>query len=64
MRPLPHHVLLGLQNEIGLTLLEAMHEAELVDPDLARVYAQWLSWGPPPKETRYNRHTNNDGGWR
>ncbi len=64
MKPLPPHALHYLQNEIGLELLEAMHEAELTDPDLARTYAVWLSWGPPPKETRYNRPLPRDGGWQ
>ncbi len=64
MAPLPNAALRDLQNEIGLALLEAMHEAELCDPDRARVYAAWLSWGPPPRETRYNRAPAGDGGWR
>jgi len=62
--PIPTHALQTLYNEIALELLEAMHEAELTDPDLARTYRDWLSWGPPPHETRYNRHTNNNGGWQ
>ncbi len=65
MRPLPPKTVSDLQNEIGLALLEAMHEAELTDPDLARTYRDWLSWGPPPKETRYNQlSSHNNGGWR
>ena len=64
LRPLPAAALAGLQNEIGLVLLEAMHEAEICDPERARVYAAWLSWGPPPRETRYNRAGGGDGGWR
>lgn len=64
MKPLPSHALHILYNEIALELLEAMHEAELTDPDLARIYRVWLSWGPPPKETRYNRRSPNDGGWQ
>jgi hypothetical protein len=64
MAPLPDAVLRDLQNEIGLALLEAMHEAELCDPDRARIYAAWLSWGPPPRETRYNPAPAGDGGWR
>jgi hypothetical protein len=64
LRPLPAAVLTGLQNEIGLALLEAMHEAELVDPEQARVYAVWLAWGPPPCETRYNPAPVGGGGWR
>lgn len=64
IRPLPPKTVSDLQNEIGLALLEAMHEAELTDPERAMVYRDWLSWGPPPIETRYNRHTNNEGGWR
>ena len=64
LRPLPAAAVAGLQNEIGLALLEAMHEAEISDPEQARVYAAWLAWGPPPRETRYNRAPSGDGGWR
>ena len=64
LRPLPADVIAGLQNEIGLALQEAMHEAEIADPEQARVYAAWLAWGPPPRETRYNRAPSGDGGWR
>ena len=63
-RPLPADVLAELQNEIGLVLLEAMHEAEIADPERARVYAAWLSWAPPPREMRYNPAPVGDGGWR
>lgn len=62
--PLPADALRGLQNEIGLVLQEAMHEAELSDPEQARVYAAWLSWAPSPHETRYNPPRVGDGGWR
>ena len=64
MRPLPTEALHTLYNEIAFELLEAMHEAELTDPDLARTYRVWLSWGPQPKETRYNRRAPNNGGWQ
>ena len=64
MEPLPAPALRDLQNEIGLALLEAMHEAEIADPEQARVYAAWLAWAPPPRETRYNRAPVGDGGWR
>ena len=64
LRPLPADVIAGLQNEIGLVLQEAMHEAEIVDPEQARVYAAWLAWGPPPRETRHNPAPSGDGGWR
>ena len=63
LEPLPADVLRELQNAIGLALLEAMHEAELADPGLARVYAVWLSWAPVPRETRYNPGPRRDGGW-
>ena len=64
VEPLPAPALRDLQNEIGLALLEAMHEAEIADPEQARVYAVWLAWGPPPRETRYNRAPAGGGGWR
>ena len=64
MEPLPAPALRDLQNEIGLALLEAMHEAAIADPEQARVYAAWLAWGPPPRETRYNRAPVGDGWWR
>ena len=63
MEPLPAPALRDLQNEIGLALLEAMHEAEIADPEQARVYAAWLAWGPPPRETRYHPPRLAAGGW-
>lgn len=64
VEPLPANALRGLQNEVGLVLMEAMHEAEIVDPERTRVYAAWLSWAPPPRETMYNPAPAGDGGWR